>query len=135
MTDAITSQSNALTEGVRVQVQSEYLPDHSHPAAARFVFGYRVIISNESSEQSVHLRTRHWIIQNQLGEVEEVHGPGVVGEEPKLLKGQRFEYTSGAVLETPRGIMRGSYQMEREDGTELDVQIAPFALEVPHSLN
>ena len=127
--------SSATTRGVRVTVRSRFLPEHSSPQATRFVFAYRVRIENVAHEGPVQLRTRHWIITNQLGEVEEVRGPGVVGEQPRLEPGQAFEYPSGAVLETPRGTMHGSYQMEREDGSAFDATIAPFALAMPYSLN
>ena len=132
MTD---TESSALTEGVRVTVQSQYVAAQSAPAMNRFVFAYQVRITNESSEEPVHLQTRHWIIRNQLGEEEEVRGPGVVGEFPRLEQGEVFEYTSGAVLETPRGEMRGSYQMKLPDGSMIDVAIAPFALAMPFTLN
>jgi len=129
------TESSALTEGVRVTVQSQYVAAQSAPAMNRFVFAYQVRITNESSEEPVHLQTRHWIIRNQLGEEEEVRGPGVVGEFPRLEQGEVFEYTSGAVLETPRGEMRGSYQMKLPDGSMIDVAIAPFALAMPFTLN
>lgn len=127
--------SDAITEGVRVSVQSEYLPSQSNPQTGRFVFGYQVRIANESASTPVQLRTRHWIITDQLGEVEEVKGPGVVGEEPLLEPGQAFEYGSGAILTTPRGVMHGTYQMELPDGTIFDAEVAPFALAMPFSLN
>jgi ApaG protein len=130
-----STRSEAVTEGIRVVVQSQYLAEHSMPTAGRFVFAYRVRIENVDHPGIVQLRTRHWVITNQLGKVEEVRGPGVIGEQPVLRPGEGFEYSSGAVLETPRGSMRGSYQMECADGRELDVTIAPFALAMPHSLN
>lgn len=133
--DEAETFSDAITEGVRVSVQSEYLPSQSNPQTGRFVFGYQVRISNESGTTPVQLRTRHWIITDQLGEVEEVKGPGVVGEEPLLKPGQAFEYASGAILTTPRGVMHGTYQMERPDGTGFDAEVAPFALAMPYSLN
>ncbi|MFT5354169.1 MAG: ApaG protein [Polyangiales bacterium] len=129
------SFSDAITEGVRVSVQSEYLPSQSNPQTGRFVFGYQVRIANESASTPVQLRARHWIITDQIGEVEEVKGPGVVGEEPLLQPGQAFEYASGAILTTPRGVMHGTYQMERPDGSEFDAEVAPFALAMPYSLN
>ncbi|MCB9599564.1 MAG: Co2+/Mg2+ efflux protein ApaG [Sandaracinus sp.] len=128
------TRSEATTEGIRVVVQSQYLAQHSQPTAGRYVFAYRVRIENVDHPGAVQLRTRHWVITNQLGNVEEVRGPGVVGETPTLRPGEAFEYTSGAVLETPRGSMHGSYQMD-VGGRELDVRIAPFALAMPHSLN
>lgn len=129
------TESRAVTDGIEVTVRATHLPDQSMPTMGRYVFAYRVRIANLSHDGPVQLRTRHWFIENQLGETEEVEGPGVVGHQPKLHQGQAFEYTSGAVLETPRGRMYGSYQMEREDGTMFDVDIAPFALSTPFSLN
>lgn len=132
---ALETESTATTQGIRVTVVSQYLAEHSNPTAGRFVFAYRVRIENVGHPEAVQLRTRHWIIRNQLGQTEEVKGPGVVGEQPVLPKGSHFEYTSGAVLETPRGEMRGTYQMHAPDGTVFDAEIAAFALAMPHSLN
>ncbi len=129
------TESTATTAGVRVSVESRYIPEQSAPHAARFVFAYRVRIENVSAGMTVQLRNRHWVIEDQTGSTEHVHGPGVVGEEPVLKEGQGFEYTSGAMLETPRGVMHGTYEFERPDGTMFDVQIAPFALSMPYSLN
>jgi ApaG protein len=126
--------STAVTEGIRVSVKSEYLADQSVPASKRYVFAYTVRIENEGSEPA-QLRTRHWIITDGNGKVEEVRGPGVVGQTPYLRPGERFEYTSGCVLQTPRGDMRGTYQMHRPDGREFDAMIARFVLAQPHSLN
>lgn len=126
--------SNAITNGIRVVVSSVYVPSQSSPTAHRYVFAYTVRIANEGTEPA-RLKSRHWIITNGLGEVEEVRGPGVVGEQPRLEPGGHFEYTSGCVLETPRGSMRGTYRMIRPDGTEFDAAIAPFDLALPHSLN
>jgi len=126
--------STAVTDGIRVSVKSEYLADQSVPASKRYVFAYTVRIENEGGEPA-QLRTRHWIITDGNGKVEEVRGPGVVGQTPYLRPGERFEYTSGCVLQTPRGDMRGSYQMHRPDGREFDATIARFVLALPHSLN
>jgi ApaG protein len=127
-------QSEAVTKGVRVTVESQYLPEQSHPMSQRYVFAYTVRIANEG-DQIVQLRSRHWVITHGDGHVEEVRGPGVVGEQPRLPPGHGFQYTSGCVLTTPRGTMHGSYQMEPESGEEFDVEIAEFALEMPFSLN
>jgi ApaG protein len=129
------TRSTAVTHGIRVTVQSEYVPQQSRPAAGRYVFAYRVHLKNESHDGTVVLATRHWVIENQLGEVEEVRGPGVVGQHPRLAPGDEYAYTSGAILETPRGEMKGSYQFRTADGSEIDVTIAPFSLAMPHSLN
>jgi ApaG protein len=122
--------STATTRGVRVEVESQYLADESSPAAKQFVFSYTVTIANEGSEV-VQLRSRHWIITDGNGQVEEVKGPGVVGAQPVLRPGQAFKYTSGCVLKTPRGTMHGTYQMFRDDGTHFDAEIAPFLLVAP----
>lgn len=129
-----STSSSAETNGVLVEVQSFYLEEQSHPATRHFVFAYTITITNNGSEV-VQLRSRHWIITNALGEVEEVEGPGVVGEQPVLSPGESFRYTSGAALPTERGTMRGTYQMHRADGAQFDATIAPFLLERPYSLN
>lgn len=134
MTDQVTSTSTAVTEGIRVVVRSAYLANQSLPLAGRYVFAYTVLIANDGSEPA-QLRTRHWIITDGEGKVEEVRGPGVVGQEPFLKPGEQFEYTSGCVLRTPRGRMHGSYQMHRPNGRVFDATIAPFLLALPHSLN
>lgn len=126
--------STAITRGIRVHVTSTYVPAQSSPRQKRYVFAYTIRITNESSE-TAQLRSRHWHISHASGKVEEVAGPGVVGHQPILRPGEHFEYTSGCVLETPRGSMRGTYQMQREDGTRFDADIAEFVLELPHSLN
>ncbi len=129
-----TEISTALTEGIRITVRSSYVADQSAPTARRYVFSYTVRISNEGIEPA-ELRTRHWIITDGTGKVEEVKGPGVVGRQPYLRPGEHFEYTSGCVLQTPRGEMHGTYQMHRPDGRIFDAAIAPFLLVLPHSLN
>jgi ApaG protein len=126
--------STALTNGIRVSVQAVYVPEQSAPKARRYVFAYTVRIANEG-ELAAQLRSRHWIITDANGKVEEVRGPGVVGQKPLLGPGEQFEYTSGCVLQTPRGEMRGAYQMYRPDGTSFDAAIAPFSLTLPYSLN
>jgi ApaG protein len=122
--------SIAVTDGIRVRVQSQYLPDQSSPRDDRYVFAYTITISNES-RMTAQLRTRHWIITDSRGVVEEVRGDGVVGEQPKLSPGQSFQYTSGCVLTTPVGTMQGSYRFWREDGSYFDAVIAPFSLASP----
>jgi ApaG protein len=126
--------STAITEGIRVSVRSAYVAEQSIPRAQRYVFSYTVRITNEGTEPA-QLRTRHWIITDGTGKVEEVRGPGVIGQEPSLRPGEHFEYTSGCVLPTPRGEMHGTYQMYRPDGRMFDAIIAPFLLALPHSLN
>jgi ApaG protein len=126
--------STAITQGIRVNVSTVYVPSQSVPTDHRYVFAYTVRITNEGAE-TVQLRTRHWIITHGSGKVEEVRGPGVVGQQPTLRPGEHFEYTSGCVLETPRGHMRGTYQMFRPDGRSFDAEVATFTLAMPHSLN
>jgi ApaG protein len=132
---AVSSQiaepmSTATTEGIRVTVQSLYLADQSSPRDDRYVFAYTIAIANEGSAPA-QLRTRHWVITDGLGGVEEVRGDGVVGEQPRLAPGQAFQYTSGCVLKTPIGSMQGTYRMVRDDGTAFDAEIAPFTLATP----
>ena len=126
--------SNTVTKGIRVTVKSQFLPERSSPSAKQYVFAYTVRITNEGTE-TAQLRTRHWVITDGNGKVQEVRGDGVVGAQPVLRPGQHFEYTSGCVLPTPRGTMEGTYQMVREDGVQFDAQIAAFPLALPHSLN
>jgi len=124
--------SAAVTDGIRVRVQSHYLSDQSSPRDDRYVFAYTITISNEGSTWA-QLRTRHWIITDGRGTVEEVRGDGVVGEQPRLAPGQTFQYTSGCVLTTPIGTMQGTYRMWRDDGSYFDAQIAAFSLASPAS--
>jgi ApaG protein len=124
--------SFAVTDGIRVKVQSLYLPDQSSPRDDRYVFAYTITISNEGAA-TAQLRTRHWIITDARGTVEEVRGDGVVGEQPRLAPGQSFQYTSGCVLNTPVGTMHGTYRMWRDDGSYFDAEIAPFSLASPTS--
>ena len=123
-----------LTNGIRVAVRSQYLADQSDARAGRYVFAYTIQISNES-EQTVQLRNRHWHILHANGKEEQVHGPGVIGKQPMSAPGSGFQYTSGCVLSTPHGTMRGTYEMEREDGSTFFAQIPAFSLAVPHVLN
>lgn len=124
--------SVAVTQGIRVSVDTRYLPQRSSPAQGRFVFAYTVTITNEGAEL-VQLRTRHWIITDANNQVEEVKGEGVVGEKPMLEPKQSFSYTSGCVLKTAWGMMNGTYQMYRRDGSMFNAVIAPFLLATPNS--
>ena len=126
--------SKATTNGITVEVEPRYLPEESSPQAAQFVFAYTVTISNEGAD-TVQLRTRHWIITDGEGKVEEVKGPGVVGAQPVLQPGQAFRYTSGCVLKTSRGTMHGTYQMVGPGGTRFDIEIAPFALRARYTVH
>jgi ApaG protein len=120
--------------GIRVQVSTAYVPEQSDVELGRFVFSYTITILNEGARPA-QLVSRHWIIADSDGREQEVRGEGVVGEQPLLRPGEGFRYTSGAVLETPVGSMRGSYQMVDEQGRRFDAAIAPFTLAVPGALN
>jgi ApaG protein len=122
------------TYNTRVEVETNYLADQSQPEAGRYVFSYTVTIENHG-DIPAKLLTRHWYITDADGNVEEVEGEGVVGEQPYLKPGDGFRYTSGTVLETPVGSMYGSYHMLADDGTEFDTQIPAFTLSVPHTLH
>lgn len=126
--------SEATTNGVRVQVVARYSPERSQPAGNKWVFLYTVTISNEGTEP-VQLLTRHWIITDGTGQVEEVRGPGVVGKQPTLAPGETFEYTSGCPLASSFGIMEGTYQMMTADGERFDARIAPFTLSEPYTVH
>lgn len=119
--------SEALTRGVRVVVNARYSSSHSDPAKREWFFLYTVTITNEGKE-TVQLVNRHWVIMNANGHVEEVRGPGVVGNQPTLKTGESFEYTSGCPLKTPFGSMHGEYEMVTEAGDMFLAEIAPFAL-------
>ena len=126
--------SDTTTNGVRVEVQSIFVRERSSIEDNYFFFAYRVSISNVG-ESVVQLVSRHWLITNGDGKVEEVKGPGVVGEQPLLRSGQSFEYTSFCPLETPVGTMHGTFQMIGEEGEPFDAVISPFTLAVPGVVN
>ena len=128
------STSEAVTNNVRVEVESQYLPERSQPFQSEWFFAYTVRITNEGAE-TVQLLSRHWIITDATGHVEQVKGPGVVGEQPVLEPGESFEYTSSCPLKTSTGFMRGTYQMVTEAGVHFDVEIAPFALHEPYTVH
>jgi len=119
---------------IDVRVRTKYLEHESSPDASRFVFAYTIRITNQG-EVPAQLLTRHWIITDADGAVQEVRGEGVVGEQPHLAPGESFEYTSGAVIQTPVGSMRGSYQMHADDGTDFDAPIAALTLARPGALH
>lgn len=120
----------AVTEGIEVQVEPFFLEDQSDPEDGRFVWAYRVTIAN-ASEQRVQLLSRYWHITDANGHVEEVRGPGVVGETPHLDPGDSFQYTSGCPLSTPSGIMVGHYTMAGKGGRRFEVAIPAFSLDLP----
>ena len=126
------SSSEATTLGVRVLVESRFSAEHSQPG--QWFFLYTITISNEGPE-TVQLVSRHWIIRDASGRVEEVRGPGVVGEQPVLENGDSYEYTSGCPLPTPFGSMRGSYQMISANGEHFDAEIAEFVLREPGAIH
>ena len=132
--DELMFISEAVTRGVRVRVQSEYSADQSAPSKNQWFFLYTVTISNESTE-TVQLLTRHWIILDGTGHIEEVRGPGVVGKQPTMKPGESFEYTSGCPLSTPFGVMEGTYQMVTQSGERFDAKIAPFTLSEPYTVH
>ena len=112
---------------IQVSVTPQYLDHQSIPERKQYVFAYTVEIKN-LGEVAAQLLTRHWVITNSEGKVEEVRGPGVIGEHPHLKPGQSYQYTSGAILETPMGTMAGSYQMRDENGVLFDAVIPTFTL-------
>jgi ApaG protein len=128
------AMSTTTTEGIRVTVRPSYWPERSSPESGQFAFMYAVEIANVGTE-AAQLRSRHWIITDATGHVEEVRGEGVVGKQPRLEPGETFEYTSWAMLRTPFGTMRGSYFMERPGGARFEARIGEFALTLPHALN
>jgi len=131
-----SEQSAAQTEtyAIEVSVETQYVEGESDPDNNRYVFAYTITIINEG-EQPAKLLTRHWLITDANGKTQEVHGEGVVGEQPHIEPGHGFRYTSGAVLETPVGSMRGSYQMLADDGTAFDAPIEVFSLADPKKLH
>ncbi len=118
----------ARSHGFEVCVQPQFLDDQSDPDEDHFVWAYHVCIINKS-EAPAQLRNRHWVITDAAGFVQEVRGAGVVGEEPEIEPGGRYDYTSGVPLTTPSGLMHGSYEMEAPDGSRFDIRIPPFALD------
>ena len=126
--------SEAKTRGVRVSVESEYAPDRSRPADNQWFFLYTITITNEGPE-TVQLLARHWLITNGTGEVEEVRGPGVVGEQPTLEPSESFTYTSGASISTSFGTMEGTYQMRTAGGETFEAKIAAFTLSEPYTVH
>ena len=121
----------AITRGIAVSVEPTYLEANSSPGNSQYFWAYRVTIENQGRE-TVQLLNRHWMITNARGELTEVKGPGVVGEQPVLRPGESYEYTSGAPLNTPSGMMGGSYQMESESGERFDIEIPTFSLDGPN---
>ena len=119
--------SDTLTNGIRIKVISKYEMSQSNPSINKFIFSYHVVISNEGTEK-LTLISRHWIITNTFGQIEEVRGAGVVGETPTIYPGESFEYTSFCPLDTEWGTMEGSYQLQQEDESVFDAIISRFLL-------
>jgi ApaG protein len=126
--------SEATTRSVRVYVEAEYAPQRSQPLQSQWFFVYTITISNEGLD-TVQLLTRHWVITDGTGRVEEVRGPGVVGKQPVLAPGESFTYSSGCPLSSPFGVMEGTYQMVADGGDQFDVKIAPFTLSEPYTVH
>ncbi len=133
--EELAISSEATTQGVRVEVRARYSAEHSDPQHSRWFFLYTIRIENKG-DQPVQLLTRHWVITDATGHVEEVRGPGVVGVQPRLEPGEDFEYTSGCPLRTPFGSMEGSFEMvTEEEGGGFDAEVARFELREPHGLH
>ena len=124
--------SDAVTKDIRVEVLSRYSPENSRPLEDNWIFQYTVRITNQGTE-TVQLLTRHWIITDALGRRQEVRGEGVVGKQPVLAPGERFEYTSGVPLPTASGFMTGRYQMVTESGEHFEIDVPTFSLDSPDS--
>ena len=119
---------------ILIRVATDYVDEQSEPDSDRYVFAYTITITN-NGDVPARLISRHWIITDANGKVQEVSGDGVVGEQPHLNPGEEFRYSSGAVLETPVGAMQGLYRMEADNGVNFDAPIAPFTLAVPGVLH
>jgi ApaG protein len=126
--------SDTTTEGIRVLVQASYWPERSSPEASQWAFKYNVTITNRGSRTAT-LRSRHWVITDATGRIEEVRGEGVVGKQPMLQPGDSFEYTSWAMLRTPFGSMNGEYFMEDGAGARFEAKIGEFLLAQPNALH
>ena len=122
----------AVTRQIEVTVEPNFLPDRSAVHRSEYFWSYTIVITN-TGEETVQLRTRHWIITDASGRKQEVHGEGVVGEQPILAPGERFEYTSGVPLATASGFMTGHYQMESESGERFEIDVPTFSLDSPDS--
>lgn len=123
-----------MRKSIEVKVKTSYLPDQSAPDSDKYVYAYEITISNQGAE-SAQLISRYWCITDANNAVQEVQGFGVVGEQPTLAPGESYHYTSGTIIETPTGTMRGHYVMRSEDGVEFEADIPEFALIHPSSLH
>lgn len=123
-----------MSRDIRIEVETFYVAERSRPEREYYFFTYHVTITNGGT-QGAQLLSRHWVVTDGAGNVQEVRGPGVVGEQPRIAPGQSFDYTSACPLPTPVGTMHGSYQMIGDDGEEFEALIAPFTLAIPNALN
>jgi len=126
--------SKTKKQDIQVNVDSSYIASSSEPAAARYVFAYSISIKN-NSDTPTQLVSRHWVITDANGKTQEVHGEGVVGEQPHIQPGESYQYTSGAVIETSVGAMQGSYDMLAADGEAFSAPIPSFSLSIPRTLH
>jgi len=122
------------TYSIQVEVETQYVEEQSLPDQDHYVFAYTITIYNSGSVPA-RLLSRHWIITDANNRIQEVKGEGVVGDQPHLKPGEQYRYTSGTMLETPVGTMRGSYQMRADDGVEFDAEIPTFTLSMPRTLH
>lgn len=123
-----------ISENIHIVASTRYLPEHPASSDDQYAFAYHITIRNESGIP-IQLMNRYWLITDADGKKIEVQGAGVIGEQPTIKHGEQFEYTSGAIIDTPVGAMEGYYEMQKEDGTGFKVPILPFSLAVPNSIN
>jgi ApaG protein len=126
--------SEAITSGIKVQVASKYIPEHTNPDIPQYFFAYWVTITNET-ETAIKLMDRHWEITNAMGKLEVIDGEGVIGKQPIIKPGESFSYNSFCPIETEFGMMTGYYQVKREDGHFMKIEIPQFQLISPFSIN
>lgn len=126
--------TNVQFNNIQVDVETRYIEDQSNPEKNYYVFAYTITIKNKG-DQTAQLISRHWVITDSNHKVQEVRGDGVIGEQPVLKPGERFVYTSGTMLETSVGTMKGSYQMKADDGSQFDATIDEFVLSTPRVLH
>jgi len=126
--------ADSLQNDIKVDVETRYIEEQSNPEQNYYVFAYTITIQNQG-QQTAQLLTRHWVITDSNQKIQEVRGDGVVGEQPILKPGEQFVYTSGTMLETSVGTMKGSYQMESADGSKFDATIEEFVLSAPRILH
>ncbi|HEX7370751.1 MAG TPA: Co2+/Mg2+ efflux protein ApaG [Rhodanobacteraceae bacterium] len=133
-TDKPTARREPEPHAIEIEVEARFVPDQSKPEANRYAFAYEVTLRNLGMVPA-RLHTRHWVITDANGKVEEVRGPGVVGEQPRLQPGEQYSYSSGTLLETQVGTMRGEFLFHADDGTDFEAPIPEFVLSVPRTLH